>query len=345
MKKIAYIEIDTHAEIATDFMDLMKDSKEFSVDYYFSERIRNQINTHGLPFFLSDNSMILDQLKSKKYDLIIIGTVHRYFNTFLNITNKYKTAVIVHNLNFSKTSKLDLIKNVLKEDVVYRLKLWWKEGLFNASKVYRKSKHLLVLDKEFSSQQYQFLPLFYAKEFAQNENEKLIVVIPGGVSQKRRNYQHVLEVIQKTKGAENIEFVFLGKAKGDELKELVDLERSLEHVNIKYFTERVSQEDFEMWMKKADVLWCPIQQQTEFFSLKEVYGKTKMTGNIGDAIKFGKIAVFPVNYASDLDFIVTEKENVIEQFYELQNFNYDFQKEYSRQTVLENLENLLHKLT
>ena len=28
LKKIAYIEIDTHAEIAADFMDLMRDSKE-----------------------------------------------------------------------------------------------------------------------------------------------------------------------------------------------------------------------------------------------------------------------------------------------------------------------------
>ena len=112
MKKIAYIEIDTHAEIAADFMNLMNDSEEFSVDYYFSQRIKNQIQTNSEAVFLSDNSMILDQLKSKKYDLVIIGTVHRYFNTFLNITNKYKTAVIVHNVNFSKASKLGLIKNV-----------------------------------------------------------------------------------------------------------------------------------------------------------------------------------------------------------------------------------------
>ena len=354
MKKIAYIEIDTHAEIAADFMDLMKDSEEFSVDYYFSERIRNQIDTHGIPVFLSDNSMILDQLKSKKYDLIIIGTVHRYFNTFLNITNKYKTAVIVHNLNFSKASKLDLIKNVFKEDVIYRLKLWWKEGLFNTSKAYKKSKNLLVLDKEFSSHEYQFLPLFYTKSIDLSINKIFTVVIPGGVSQKRRDYKNVNKIIldleNRMKGGYKlknplIEFVFLGKAKDDELKELVDLERSLEHVNITYFKERISQQDFEMWMKKADVLWCPIQQQTEFFSQKEVYGKTKMTGNIGDAIKFGKIAVFSANYTSNLDFIVPEKENVIEQFYELQNTQYDFQKEYNKQTVHKNLEDLLHKLT
>jgi hypothetical protein len=342
LKKIAYIEIDTHAEIAADFIDLMTDSKTFSVDYYFSEKIKKQIPGSHENVFLSDNSMILDQLKSKKYDLIIIGTVHRYFNTFLNITQKYKTAIVVHNLNFSKASKLDLIKNIFKEDVIYRLKLWWKEGLFYSSKVYRSASQLLVLDKNFSSSEYQFLPIFYTKEFTQNKNEKLTIVIPGGVSQKRRDYKHVLNVIQKTEGSENIEFVFLGKAKGDELDAIKNVSNQF---HITYFTERVSQEDFEMWMKKADVLWCPIQQQTEFFSQKELYGKTKMTGNIGDAIKFGKIAVFPANYTSNLEFIVAEKENVIEQFYELQNIQYDFQKEYSKQTVLENLENLLHKLT
>jgi hypothetical protein len=47
-------------------------------------------------------------------------------------------------------------------------------------------------------------------------------------------------------------------------------------------------------MQKADVLWCPIQQETEFFSHKEIYGTTKMTGNLGDAIKFGKWLFFRV---------------------------------------------------
>ncbi|WP_435523227.1 hypothetical protein [Chryseobacterium indoltheticum] len=272
MKKIAYIEIDTHAEIASDFMNLMNDSKEFSVDYYFSQRIKNQIQTNNEAVFLSDNSMILDQLKLKKYDLIIIGTVHRYFNTFLNITNKYNTSVIVHNLNFSKASKLDLIKNVFKEDVVYRLKLWWKEGLFNAPKVYKKSKNLLILDREFSSQEYLFLPLFYTKEFIQNKSERLTVVIPGESLRKRRNYEHILDVVQKTERAESIEFVFLGKAKGEELDAI---EKVSNQFNTTYFKERVSQQDFEIWMKKADVLWCPIQQQTEFFSQKECTEKQK----------------------------------------------------------------------
>jgi hypothetical protein len=76
---------------------------------------------------------------------VIIGTVHRYFNTFLAITKKYNTAVITHNLNFTKASKFDL-KSIFKGDIIYRLKLWWKEGLFYSS-VYQKSKSLLVLDE------------------------------------------------------------------------------------------------------------------------------------------------------------------------------------------------------
>jgi hypothetical protein len=48
LKKIAYIELDTHAEIALNFMELMNDSKEFSVDYYFSEKILKTLGLKNL---------------------------------------------------------------------------------------------------------------------------------------------------------------------------------------------------------------------------------------------------------------------------------------------------------
>lgn len=344
MKKIAYIEIDTHAEIAQDFIDLLHDSKEFSVDYYFSEKIKNQIKEGEEVVHISDSSMILDQLSTKKYDLVIIGTVHRYFNTFLAISEKYNTSVIVHNLNFSKISKSDLIKNIFKNDLIYRLKLWWKEGLFYANKTYAKAKHHLVLDQEFSSVQFEFLPLFYTKSFEKTKNEDLIIVIPGGVSQKRRNYKHIIETIQNCDNKENLTFVFLGKATGDELRQIINLGRSLENINITYFSERVSPEIFDQWMRKADVLWCPIQRETEFFSNKEIYGKTKMTGNLGDAIKYGKPAVFPKNYSSKLEFIIPEEENAIEQFIKLKNFQYNFQQDFSREKIQKDAEVILHQL-
>ena len=48
MKRIAYIELDTHAEIAANFMELMDDSEEFVVDYYFSETYLKKQNIFNI---------------------------------------------------------------------------------------------------------------------------------------------------------------------------------------------------------------------------------------------------------------------------------------------------------
>lgn len=345
MKKIAYIEIDTHAEIAQGFMEIMHGSEEFAVDYYFSKKIKDQVVENNEPVFLSDSSMILDQLKAKNYDLVIIGTVHRYFNTFRAIVQKYNTAIIAHNLNFVQSSKLRLIRNIFKGDIIYRLKLWWKEGLTDAPKVHKKAKHLLVLDDGLSSERYKTLPIFYTKDFAKTGNEHPIIVIPGGVSQKRRDYQHIFETIQNLQTSEKYTFVFLGKAKDHELKELQKLSGNLpQNIEIKYFTKRVSPLEFEEWMQRADVLWSPVQQETEFFTQKETYGVTKMTGNLGDAIKYGKLAVFPANYPSQQSFIIPEQENVMRQFSGLKNSEFNFQENYSKKVILANLEAVLKSL-
>lgn len=345
LKTIAYIEIDTHAEIAQNFMEVMQGSGKFTVDYYFSEKIRNQIVAGQENVFLSDSSMIVDQLKDKKYDLILIGTVHRYFNTFYAIADKYNTGIIVHNLNFSNISRSVLIKNIFKEDIIYRLKLWWKEGLFYAAKVYQKAGNLLVLDERMSSEKYRFLPLFYTRDFQDPGHEGFTVIIPGGVSQKRRDYRHVFKTIRGMETSENCTFVFLGNAKGDELKQLEEISANLpENIRIKYFRERVSSVEFDYWMRTADVLWCPIRPETEFFSQKEIYGVTKITGNLGDAIKYGKIAVFPESYPSHSDFIIPEKADVIEQLKDLKSRKFDFHKNYNREKVRKNLERVLDSM-
>lgn len=346
MRKIAYIEIDTHAEIAQAFMEIMEGSGSFSVDYYFSKKIKDQVADCGGSVFLSDSSMIPEQLKDKKYDLIIIGTVHRFFNTFQAIVSRYRAAVIVHNLNFIKASKAGLVKSIFEKDQMYRMKLLWKEGLLGSPEVYRTAAHLLVLDEALSSEKFRFLPLFFTQPGNVPENKSLTVVIPGGVSQQRRDYRHILTVIRKLKPDKPYHFIFLGKAEGNELRELEKLSRELPYnIGITYFAERVSSGEFTAWMQKADVLWCPIQEKTEFFSQQEIYGKTKMTGNLGDAIKFGKRAVFPANYQSKLDFIVPEQKNITSQFERLKNTPHDFKKDYSKSSVQAKLERLLEELT
>ena len=344
MKKIAYIELDTHAEIALNFMELMNDSKVFSVDYYFSEKILKTLvlkETENIKKVTPEN--LIQQLSTDNYQLIIIGTVHRYFNVFEKIAEKFNTSIICHNLNFVKASNFDLLSSIFKEDFQYRLKLLLKEGLLRKSKVYEKAKNLLVLDRGFDSAQpdkYKFLPIFYTKFSENSDNPIFTIVIPGAVSQKRRDYERVLKSIKNFRFPSEI--IFLGKASGKELEMLQDFEQSKpENISIKYFTEKVPQNIFDEYLQKADILWCPIQQETKFFSQKEIYGITKMSGNIGDAVKFGKLAVFPENYPSKYSFIIPEKGSLGDFLFTKKDVDFS---EFSKEKVLQELEKTIFAL-
>lgn len=350
MKKIAYIELDTHAEIAANFMELMHDSNEFSVDYYFSEKILKQIGKHNSNIFSTKNSELLNQLKNQNYDLVIIGTVHRYFNLFTAICQQFNTSVIVHNLNFAKISRFQLFKNIFKKDVKYRLKLLFKEGLLSAPQVFKRANNLLVLDDHLLAEDLgldlKFLPVFFWNKFEIPQKSFFVIVIPGTVSQERRDYFHILNSIKTFEKGTHFQFVFLGKAANKELLWLREFEKNKpQNISVKYFTEKVSQHIFDDWMKEAAILWCPIQTETAFFSNKEWYGKTKMSGNIGDAIKYGKIAIFPENYANSQAFIIPENTNIEEQLFTYGKLmNDDFQKKFNKEKIASELEKTLQTL-
>ena len=395
MKKIAYIELDTHSEIALNFMELMNDSKAFSVDYYFSEKIlrffgfaQNDKLPENIKKATPEN--LIQQLSTDNYQLIIIGTVHRYFNVFEKIAEQFNTSIICHNLNFVKASNFDLLSSIFKEDFQYRLKLLLKEGLLRKSNVYKKAKNLLVLDRGFENfvrkplvyaqpDKYKFLPIFYTKFLEKPKNETYTIVIPGAVSQKRRDYKSVIKKLKNLelnfdnyefrracpeisgnetfventlseKGSsvgttQNLEIIFLGKAQGKELEMLQDFDSSallrMPNISIKYFTEKVPQNIFDDYMQKADVLWCPIQQETEFFSQKELYGITKMSGNIGDAVKFGKSAIFPEDYPSKYSFIIPEKGSLGDFLFTKKDVDFS---EFSKEKVLQELEKTIFAL-
>ncbi len=342
--RIAFFELDTHAEIAANFMTLMQGSERFEVDYFFSSKIERFLAKSSAKVTITSPYLLLSQLRLKKYDLVIIGTVHRNFDLYLEITKHFNTAIIVHNLNFTKIALPNLVSSVLKQDVIYRLKLLMKEGLLSAAKVFHSAKHLLVLDQNLAKSEYKFLPVFFVQEHESQAKSPIVtIVVPGTVDQKRRNYRHILNKISKFEGTYKI--VFLGKATGQELLWLKDFEKkNIHNIELVYFEEKVSQKDFDQWMRSADLLWCPVQEETEFFSHPEIYGQTKMSGNIGDAIKYGKPAIFPKSYPAKYPFIYAEEENLEEQALEILDLeNISFQQ-FNKDEVLQKLENTLLKL-
>ena len=366
-------------------MELMNSSKEFSVDYYLSNKILKQLQIQeSSNIFKTGPERIFSDLKKENYDLVLIGTVHRYFNVFRKIVDNFNTSVIVHNLNFSRLSGFQLLGKVFQDDFVYRLKLLLKEGLVQSPEVYRSAKNHLVLDRFIAKKQSKkYLPLFFTKSSESHRKSIITIVIPGAVSQKRRDYKMILDELRELRRSnlsaeqinvkenefrrrepsvekianvdselrrsdlsnKTIQIVFLGKAEGKELIWLKNFKKENPHIQIKYFTEKIPQYEFDQWMNRADILWCPIQIETEFFSHKEIYGETKMTGNIGDAINYGKLAVFPTDYSTDYGFLVPQEENIEAQLMTLQkNYTFDFKERFSKENVVEELHSVLRTL-
>ena len=211
-------------------------------------------------------------------------------------------------------------------------------------KIYEKAHKIFVLDKNLASGDFVYLPLFFNEYWGYLEKDYLKIVIPGTVSQVRRDYFKIIEELKDIKCERNIEIVFLGKAEDKELEAIRKLEEILMYnskIRLVYFTEKVFQNVFDEEMKNADVLYCPIQMDTEFFSIKERYGRTKISGNIGDAIKFGKKVYLPKTYQSNYFFV--ENKNL--SFAEILMKNYkteveDWQK-LEKDLVLSEIEKIL----
>lgn len=347
MRNIAYIELDTHAEIALNFWTLSQQFQSVKLDFYLSEKIiGNFHNVSKKDIIKSNEKTILEQLAHKKYDAIILGTCHRYFETYLEICKKYPTALLVHNLNFIQQSPWQLLNKVGKKDKIYRLKLLLKEGLLSAPQIYHEAEKLWVLDENLLTITSKFkkktesISIFYTENSYSSTREKIKVVIPGAVSQNRRNYEHVFSKIANFQHP--MEIVFLGKAQGKELKQIEQLEKVIpKNIQLRYFDHKVAQELFDSEINSATLLWCPLQEKNNFFSQEEIYGKTKMSGNLGDAIKYGKPAIFPSSYPSLYPFILKEENDVEQQIIGLQNFDYDFSKEFSVEKMAKKLEQIL----
>ncbi len=311
MKNIAYIELDTHAELAINFIELTRDSQYLHVEYFFSRKILDRINEKGSHVIHAEAATLLKELDGRKFDAVIIGTAHRYFNVFEEVARNYPTFIIAHNLNFIKASKADIFRNIFKQDRSFRIKLWLKEGLMKKDKLYSEARSLFILDENIDELQYPYelrwLPLLYTKHSEQKIQTNL-VAIPGTVDQHRRNYKRIFNKIKYFRG--NFTFSFFRK--GRRKKSWISCKEYRRICRIMLILNTTIQEFLMKNLKERCKLqrYCGAlyKKETRFFGITEIYGKTKMSGNIGDAIKYAKPAIFPKSYSASYSFIFKEKK-------------------------------------
>lgn len=338
-KRVAFVEMDTHAEIAGYFHRLSRNFQRVEVDFYFSRKIAERLPNISAKIVHSFSELI-QNLASNNYDLIILGTVHRHFKDYLKVVRRFRTAVIIHNKNFCQASNFSLIKGIFEKETPYRLKLLLKEGLLSVGKVYQTAAVRFVLDVALEDSRHRLLPLLFKSEtdtFIKNPNH---LVIPGAVENSRRNYPHIFEWLEKSDLPLTV--TFLGKANADKAAQLKDLQQKKSNLRLIWFEEKIPAEEFDRILAEASLLWCPIRRQTTFLGIGEIYGETKVSGNIFDTAKAGTWGIFPAKYPASHPFIISEEENPLAQFQKLTEISPDFSG-YSLNETAARLEAVLHE--
>ena len=140
-----------------------------------------------------------------------------------------------------------------------------------------------------------FPPIYEPGLIRKQKTEKIHFVVTGGVEEKRRNYQIIVDALNKVDPAfyPKMKLVLLGRATSPYAKMILDELHSIEMQGLEVlsFSKYVPNETFSEELNKADFLIAPVTIETEYLGVKEYYGKTKISGVIGNIIHYAVPAI------------------------------------------------------
>lgn len=247
------------------------------------------------------NSEIISQgLKRQSVDICIFSTIEKHFCSYLRVLHSYDgiKLVVIHNANFwfKKSRRLKVF--LRPRNPAHRAKL----------EIIRKASALIVLDenvKTYIGNEFRYKGLILEFSLGQVspksfntqfriQKERLHLVVPGSIEQKRKDYRQVLRVM-RTLSPHMAQLTFLGKPKGLFGKEIInDIEQLRQQsYDIRYYSEFVHQSEFDKQLSSASIILLPIRSVTSFAGIPEEYGVSKISGSLYDAINACKPAIVP----------------------------------------------------
>ena len=137
-------------------------------------------------------------------------------------------------------------------------------------------------------------------------NNKIVFLIPGMISELRREYDLVIDAFENIpKDIKScIKLIVLGrpiKKYGLRIiQRLKELDKS--EIEIEYFTEFISHEKFSKYLLNADVIISPIKLDYHSGVIHEKFTYTKGTGTFPDMIRYAKPTIVPHRYNISKEF-------------------------------------------
>ncbi len=309
---LAIIELHYHVEVLQIVLDVL-DETQFKIHLYSTQPIVDQLDIkHSVEVHIVEGRLSQYHQNILACDVILINTIEDRFSEYRKIVLNKPTIVRMHNVNTWFGPQKMAKPNSAYERMKFTSYYLRKELFSHLSKKRRQFIPLVnqfIFPADFMiesaiSQSPQLGTAYYAKEIPLqfNVNKPLHVAqfnkigIPGRIDSRKKDYVQALEVFSQL--PEGKEIYLLGKPEGRYGKQIIaDFHNQLEP-KLKVITsnEYVSPQKFAQQISNCDVLFLPIIEETSYTMYREYYGRTKLSGAVNDALRWGKPFLIPSSY-------------------------------------------------
>lgn len=225
-------------------------------------------------FFREINSDI------RKHDIkkLIITSVQLHYMHFFWFRPKVEVWLTIHNGVTWFGKEPSLLKGYVKNLVKTRI-------LKNSSALIVGSnniKNYVLSTKKYSKPIHVFPFIIYkntSRKSHPKRSDKLVIVIPGGISGKRKKYKNLFDAIHLYRNM--IRLIFLGSViNGENGEEILEEIRKLKSskYDILYYTNFISPNEYNLRLQEGDLIFSDINVEFNRFEYVEIYGKTKDSG-------------------------------------------------------------------
>ena len=304
-----------------------------NVFHAFSEDVSWEIKSEAEK---NDDFLAKHWLLLESQDLIIFTTLDIHSIYIRKTLLSPPCLGLVHNSNafFFPLSIKNLRWTVLHKYIYYLGRL----DFLKMNNIGRRLDFLIVPDKNVDAylraqidihlgEKLRVLPIAIPEKHPKICNsEKIRITIPGSVRQIQRDYDLLLEIlpILDQKISAKIEIYLLGKISGRRGSKISTSIQALDLQNITLFQfgGSVSGKHFDEIMDSTDFLWLPLQLRTNYRANHEYRGKTCVSGNINDMVRFALPAILPSFYPlhPDLEMLTGRYQNQAELLHLLQKW-------------------------
>jgi hypothetical protein len=278
-------------------------------------------------------NLYFDKINNLNLDKLYIVTLEKYFKDFSKYLFNCQTNVFIHNIDewfgnrlwyslcqifFKEVSLRGTLYNLKKNTYYSYFKRRIKKNILDSDSKFVVLNTVLKneLKKLIPENKIEIIPfsVYNSDLLSESSNSVLRICIPGMVSELRRDYYFVSNLLIKNlnKYRGKIEIVLLGFISNNEFGfRVIEEFQKLNEKGIKvtYFTEDyIPLDEYDFELSKCDLILGNIKVNIDKYSK---YGKTKETGIPFTMIRAAKPGILPHNYTS-----IKELETSTLRFYD-----------------------------